>query len=486
MTNEELAQKILNDIQYIKDKFEVFQKKLVDLKLDENQLKEIRSVLNYFRTADFTFISNINDQKGLLNFENLFSSYKISIESLLNSATTQRLNNFLTNNSKIYEFMGSVINAVKEQFTPLNQEDEADERIQLKSKILDDINYLNSNSEMIQTLVREDFDEKSGLYDIDRIFYFIRSVTNSYLDRCTNSQLHAFYALSSFRFSAGAYSNNRYDSNVKTSFINSIKPAITFIENLQNLNLLTGNEVIIKQNNLYTSDIQQEIQNIKKSINDLQSSDTQIEIRGFLTQSNQLFEKAKASEQLLNDEIQELKQAKEGHIAYNLSKELQHKSDDLKKEYEKKVGSLSWKPWEFKGFYGAIAILLLVNLISWVIYFTAKLEIEFWHFMMLKLTINIPLIIYVAFALNEYTKAKKLYEEFDYKRILAQTLMNNYNQFKTDFTDDQDKLLDLIKAPLEKIFDNPVHSIYGDKSGDKNIGLDQLEKITSIIEKMKK
>lgn len=486
MTNEELSQKILNDIQYIKDKFEVFQKKLVDLKLDKNQLQEIQSVLNYFRTADFTFISNINDQKGLLNFENLFSSYKISIESLLDTATTQRLNNFLTNNSKIYEFIDSVINTVKEQFTPLNQEDESEERIQLKSKILDDINYLNSNSEMIQTLVREDFDEKSGLYDIDRIFYFIRSVTNSYLDKCTNSQLHAFYALSSFRFSAGAYSNNRYDPNVKTSFINSIKPAIIFIENLQNINVLTDDGAITKQNDLQNYDIKQEIQNVKKNINDLQSTEAQIEIRGFLTQAKELLDKAKGSENLLNGEIQELKQAKEGHIAYNLSKELQYKSDDLKNEYQKKIGSLSWKPWEFSGFYGAIAILLLVNLISWIIYFNCELKIEFWHFMMLKLTINIPLIIYVAFALNEYTKAKKLYEEFDYKRILAQTLMNNYNQFKTDFTDDQDKLLDLIKAPLEKIFDNPVHSIYGDKSGDKNIGLDQLEKITSIIEKMKK
>jgi hypothetical protein len=228
------------------------------------------------------------------------------------------------------------------------------------------------------------------------------------------------------------------------------------------------------------------INELKQSVDDLQSSDAQIEIRGFLTQAKELLDKAKGSEELLNSEIQELKQAKEGHIAYNLSKELQHKSDDLKQEYQNKIGSLSWKPWEFSGFYGAIAILLLVNLISWIIYFTANLEIEFWHFMMLKLTINIPLIIYVAFALNEYTKAKKLYEEFDYKRILAQTLMNNYNQFKTDFTDDQDKLLDLIKAPLEKIFNNPVHSIYGDKSGDKNIGLEQLEKITSIIEKMKK
>ncbi|MBW6489013.1 hypothetical protein [Sulfurimonas sp.] len=46
--------------------------------------------------------------------------------------------------------------------------------------------------------------------------------------------------------------------------------------------------------------------------------------------------------------------------------------------------------------------------------------------------------------------------------------------------------LNEIRSVLNKIFDNPVHSIYGDKSGDKNIGLDQLEKFASIFEKIKK
>ncbi|MDO8454987.1 MAG: hypothetical protein Q7S59_10495 [Sulfurimonas sp.] len=49
----------------------------------------------------------------------------------------------------------------------------------------------------------------------------------------------------------------------------------------------------------------------------------------------------------------------------------------------------------------------------------------------------------------------------------------------------KEDLLGLLTISLEKIFDNPVHSIYGDKSGDKNIGLDQLEKFASIFEKIK-
>lgn len=169
----------------------------------------------------------------------------------------------------------------------------------------------------------------------------------------------------------------------------------------------------------------------------------------------------------------------------------------LKKEKDVKNTKESESPLKISGFYGAITLMFLINIISWIIYLVAPdiaalithksyTQINFWHFMMLKLTINIFLFIHVAFTLSEYTKAKKSYEEFDYKRIMAITLVNNYTRLKNELGLDQDKAFELIRTPFGKIFDNPVHSIYGDKSGDKNIGLDQLEKITSIIEKMKK
>ncbi len=475
MTNEELSNKILNDIQYIKQNSEIFQKKLVDFKVDEDQRKKIRSVLNYFRTADFNFIKNINNQEGLLNLENIFSPYKISIEAFLTTATKQRLDNFITHNTEVYEYMRNIINIMNEEFIPKNQEDETDERIQLKSKILDDINFLNSNSEKIQTLAREDFDEKSGLYDIDRIFYFTRSVTNSYLDKCTNSQLHAFYALSSFRFSADAYSNNRYNSNVKTSFINSIKPAITFIENLQNINVLTDDEVIIKQNDLQTSDIKQEIQNIKNSINDLQSSDAQIEITKIITQANQLFEKASHSEKLLDEKIQTLINTSEKQVAYTLSE-----------QFEKKTNSLKRPIWSYLILIISLPIYMSYESMDFIELLLKPTSNEiYWHSIFMLFLTKLPIIFLILFVLNEYTKAKKLFEEYEHKRIMAATLVNNLERLKNELHADEKDLLELIKAPFEKIFDNPVHSIYGDKSGDKNLGIDQLEKVASILEKLK-
>lgn len=118
--------------------------------------------------------------------------------------------------------------------------------------------------------------------------------------------------------------------------------------------------------------------------------------------------------------------------------------------------------------------------------YPALSKMEFWHFIVLKLSMNIPLFIIVAFAMNGYSKSKKLYEEYEFRKISAITLFNNYERLTKEIGMEKEDLMESLKLSLEKIFDNPVHSIYGDKSGDKNIGLDQLEKITSIIEKMRK
>lgn len=178
-----------------------------------------------------------------------------------------------------------------------------------------------------------------------------------------------------------------------------------------------------------------------------------------------------------DEEIQELKRAKEGHIAYHLAKVLDVKSDkyEAKMEMEKSI------------FFKSLAYIVTLSIFLFSLYFFNNKvhEMDFWKFLSIKFSITAPFIFYAFFCLNEYTKAKRLYEEFDYKRIMAQTLMNNYNRLKEDFTQDHDKLLDLLKTPIEKIFDNPVHSVYGDKSGDKGLGIDQLEKLVSIASKFK-
>lgn len=215
---------------------------------------------------------------------------------------------------------------------------------------------------------------------------------------------------------------------------------------------------------------------LKKSIDDLQSSETQIEITKILTQTKTLFDEAKNSKQLVNNEVQKLIKATEREVAYTLSE-----------QFEKKTASLKRPIWIN---FTLIFILILVLSFQGMKYVELMLDPKitneaYWHSLVMVLLIKLPLIFLILFVLNEYTKAKKLFEEYEHKRIMAATLVNNLERLKNELHADEKDLLELIKVPFEKIFDNPVHSIYGDKSGSKNIGLDDLDKITSILEKLK-
>lgn len=214
---------------------------------------------------------------------------------------------------------------------------------------------------------------------------------------------------------------------------------------------------------------------IEESIEGIANKVNETNYVKFVQDAEQLFEKARNAEALVNKEIEELKKAKEGHIAYTLSDKLNEKVSQCKKDVRD----------QFILFIFSIVGVVLINCTMLGLSDKLIQDNHFWELLAMKILFNLPLVLLIFFFLNQYIKAKRLHEEFDYKVIMAQTLMNNYNRLKEDFTQDQDKLLDLLKAPIEKIFDNPVHSVYGDKSGDKGLGIDQLEKLVSIAEKLK-
>ncbi|MDO8454988.1 MAG: hypothetical protein Q7S59_10500 [Sulfurimonas sp.] len=296
MTNEELSKKILNDIQYIKDNFELLQKRLADYQISTDTLNEIRSVLNFFRTFDFSFISTMDNQGEILNVENQFSPYKISMEAFIErSDLQQRRENFIANNKKMYEYMGTLIH--------VETENEASK--------------------------------------VDKI--------------------------------EGPYNE-----------IQDFKKRIEILEEEQK----PLNEIIIK-NEQNDKRYLTQIDEIKKSITDLQSSDSQIEINKMLMQTKVLFDEATNSKQLISDEVTEPKRAKEGHIAYELSIQLQNKS--------KRLGFQSFLRFVF--FLGTIVALIAFNteFVNIYLYKTASVaeligemnKLDFWQVMVLKLTMNI-------------------------------------------------------------------------------------------------
>lgn len=390
------------------------------------------------------------------------------------------------------------------------------EREQLKSKAIEDIDFLKSKEIDIRTILRSYFSDIQVFAPIDAALSTITMNSTDYLDTGNIESLRNFYAnfLNRFTIAARAFLNNQSNKNTQNELIEAAKAFNEFIKSITNekkdTNIKTGGGLFVGG-----VDINKKIDALSERIESLETKPDEIvntlkktlgDAEYSSRNAKEFADKAESSYSDTSNYVEKIKneldtimlkgnETLNHNISMVLTDQLQDKATKLKEEALQKLGNISWNPVKILGFYGAIELALLVNITIWATYFfivACIVKLDFWHFMIFKLTINIPLFVYVAFTLNEYTKAKKLYEEFDYKRIMAQTLMNNFALFKKELlgndtsVSSNEKLLNLIKTPLEKIFDNPVHSIYGDKSGDKNIGLDQLEKFASIFEKMKK
>lgn len=237
------------------------------------------------------------------------------------------------------------------------------------------------------------------------------------------------------------------------------------------------------------SDLADKLNILEEQIKNLQSSEYQMETQKQLHQAKSLFDDASKSqskieailekvEQEKDLAIAELRDAKEGQIAYVLAEQFEKKAISLK-EYVNK--HQNWMT--------AYVALLLIYATVFLFFYLLGRDLSSYTFFFLAVAMKLPIIFMVFFHLNEYGKAKKLYEEYENKRIMAATLVNSLNRIKAELQVDTKELIEIIKTPMERIFDNPVHSIYGDKSGDKNSMKDMLEqfdKLSSIVDKMKK
>jgi len=393
-------------------------------------------------------------------------------------------------------------------------ENELEEREQINKLIADDIKYLQGNEIGLQRDTIVYFSEEISS-PLKKALAKIKKFDTKILTQMSIVDLRNFYDdnINSLAHASRAFFSNPTDKKIQNNLIEQARLFNEFIENITNKKKYTNikiggsvsagrvdisqkinalseriksleeeqkplNEIIIR-NEQNDKRYLSQIDEIKKSVTDLQSSDSQIEINKMLIQTKALFDEATNSKHLINDEVTELKRAKEGHIAYELSKQFGEKCEALKKQKRLHF-------WMMDIF---MTIILLSNSMLWILpiqeLFSIK-DIELWQHFLVAFSLNLPLIVIVSFHLNEYTKLNKLYEEYENKRIMAATFVNNLKNLKSELQTDEKDLLELIKTPFEKIFDNPVHSIYGDKSGDKNIGLDQLEKFASIFEKIKK
>lgn len=354
----------------------------------------------------------------------------------------------------------------------------------------DEINIIKNSKHNIESGIDKllaHSDKKNSLEALKKIIFY-----SPQIDISSKDEIEELYTIiNHFKINAlTLYSQSVGVQGITNELLSSIRQATRDILSNKTLNPKSSvkddkNEyeqktIIEKNSKLDIFD--KELLSIFKRITELEDSFEKIEKKvdeknylEFIDKSQQLFEKAKQAESLVDSEIQELKKAKEGHIAYTLSDKLEKKLSNCRIDKYIKLLLLCF----------AIIGMLVINYFLLGFSSDSIKDNKFWELLAMKVLFNIPLAFLVLFFLNEYNKAKRLFEEIDYKIIMAQTLMNNYNKLKDDFTKDEEKLLDLLKTPIEKIFENPVHSVFGDKSGDKGLGIDHLEKLMSIADKLK-
>ncbi|WP_041956870.1 hypothetical protein [Sulfurospirillum arsenophilum] len=387
------------------------------------------------------------------------------------------------------------------------------------NRINTNIKYINENEKEVKVVIRSSLPNKKIMI-IDDVLEKILNSEFQFIALQNINQLEKYdRALEDFRNSIHAFlrSNNETSQNALFESAENIKNVIDEILNV--IPTISVNEPIEEGKIIIENDyVEKTLENLEFKIslfleqvypNDIKTINTKIEnsesekklnqkleeIDKRSSDSKELFGVAQQSlldlvrtENLVNNEIQELKRAKEGHIAYTLSDKLEEKLSNCRIDKYFKLALLCI----------VIIGMLIINYNLLDFSINSIKESKFWELLTMKILFNIPLAFLVIFFLNEYNKAKRLFEEFDYKIIMAQTLMNNYNRLKKEFLGEKDlletkeqkiakeeKLLEIFKSPIEKIFENPVHSVFGDKSGDKGLGIEQLEKLVSIASKLK-
>lgn len=376
----------------------------------------------------------------------------------------------------------------------------------LKKRVTDDINYIKTEAETLEKrLINHNLSSEISQQVQSVLDYF--AVTDfSFITKIANQEdlLSIKNRFSPYKIAMESFIMHPVDERLKI-FIDANSKIYEYIKHVN-----SGAEKAISPP-IDPENLHDELQKIYKRIDNLEKKpETLIEeaqntfneiekleliTKGREEKSNQIYENiqkiANMSEKKALELISTLEKLRDKEISVELAIQLEHKANKLR------ISSFV----KFAFFLVSILLLVAFNteFINAYLYKTAPENalishvligninhLTFWQVMTLKLSMNIPFFVLIGFTLNEYSKSNKLYEEYEFRRISAITLFNNYSRLINELNMEKEDLHESLKSSLEKIFDNPVHSIYGDKSGEKNIGLDQLEKITSIIEKMKK
>ena len=210
------------------------------------------------------------------------------------------------------------------------------------------------------------------------------------------------------------------------------------------------------------------------------------------TEQQNLTEEVKSTVDALKtktDEIHNLSLQQLGTISNEkLSNSFDKVKDDLKKDNEK------W----FKWLVGT-SIALLLAVVGVVVWQVAKGDTIFEISFLVKLALTSPIIFFEFFVNREYSRSKRLKEEYEFKASIARSLEAYKeiieNLFADQPGDEYKKKLDFILESIGQLYSSPMKNIRDNEAGsdkfDKKIMpivsdiKDMVSDITGVVPKVK-
>jgi hypothetical protein len=356
---------------------------------------------------------------------------------------------------------------------------------ELRKKILEDIEYIKKNNEKLQYRFVDFTLEKNVADVLNSVLNFFRVSDFSFIDKAdTQWLLEIENIFSPFKIAINAF----IDSSSKDRLINIISKSEPIFEYMQRLDKLSETQKQAKDTKFEAPSLEEIVSRIEKIekipkefLDGIKNADKQAQqtlelLKDFASEASRNAEDILNSKQNAEKQLEQLTKMRDHQISVELSEQFDKKTKQLGR-----LGMIMMV-YFLVGILGLFVFNLEFNSIL------IKLEMinkDFLETFILRIAFGMPIIFVILVFYNEYLKSNKLYEEYEFKRISAITLFNNHSRLKNELGVTSEELSESLKVSMDRIFTNPVHSIFGDKSADANIGIEQLEKIISSIEKLK-
>jgi hypothetical protein len=280
-----------------------------------------------------------------------------------------------------------------------------------------------------------------------------------------------------------------YDENnisEKLEKLKKLELSITSI-NEQDLNELIESVSSFKDKKIEIDKFHSDIKNIEQEINDYKEeteeniTKNETNFNEYLTQLEELIsEKNKKLEEdrteYVNDKNSLIDDLKD--IQKEAKKTLKWAtSSALSSSFQSKVNRARFEVWGY--FFGVLISSSFMIIFGYLMFFAPDLlsdliakyfeisvtkfdsKIDPIMFFILKTITMVPFVLIVSFFWTAYRKAKELFEEYDYKTILAQSLMTHFTYLKENSVLEDDEIKEhTIFVSLKRLLENPVELVY--------------------------